>query len=66
MSNGFMAASKKKTAAQAAIQNGDADKKVCINVRVDESMRQKMRVHYCETGENQTALINRLLRKELG
>lgn len=66
-SNAFMAsANKSKRKQQVIQQGGETEELVGINVRVPKSMHKKMREHRFYTEESMTALINRLLEKELG
>lgn len=66
--NAFIASAKKSQHQQAVIQKAQPEGKelVVISVRITKRMRQKLRQHYADTGETQTALINRLLEEELG
>lgn len=68
MGNTFMASAAKSKRKQESIERSgvDAEELVCINVRIPNVMRQKLRQHYVDTGENMTRLINRLLAEELG
>ena len=66
-SNAFMAsANKSKRKQQVIQQSGETEELVSINIRVPKPMHKKMREHSFYTGENMTALVNRLLEKELG
>lgn len=68
MGNTFMASAAKSKRKQKSIErvNVDTEELVCINIRIPNAMRQKLRQHFVDTGENMTQLINRLLAEELG
>lgn len=70
-SNAFMASARKSKRAQTDIEKtptavGADEEMVVTNVRIPKSLHRKAQLRRIETGESMTALIRRLMEKELG
>lgn len=68
MTNAFMASANKAKQEQRSIQTShtDSDDLRVINIRIPADLHYKANLHRVQTGESVTALVQRLLREELG
>ena len=68
MTNAFMASANKAKREQRSIQTShtDSDDLKVINIRIPADLHYKANLHRVQTGESVTALVQRLLREELG